>query len=60
MLYTCKFNHTKVKQDATEVQGALTDIKEGRILGIEFDAEGKISKIMVLNAASASEMGEKE
>jgi len=45
-----------LEQDAAEAQGTLADIQEGSILGIDVDAEGKISKIIILNAISSSEM----
>ncbi len=44
------------ESEETEVQGALSDIQQGSILSIEFDAKGNISKILVLNAVSLENM----
>ncbi len=49
-----------LEQDASEdlEQGTLEDITAGSILSIEFDAEGAITKITVLNAVSSANMGQ--
>lgn len=44
------------RTDTAEVQGSLEDIQENGILSVAFDAEGKITKITVLNAVSSADM----
>ncbi|MGB4660987.1 MAG: hypothetical protein WBI07_17585 [Mobilitalea sp.] len=47
----------ETSEDAEE-QGTLADIQDGSILSIEFDAEGNISKVVVLNAVSQADMAQ--
>jgi len=42
--------------EESEEQGTLDDIQEGSILSIEFDADGNIAKIIILNAVSSADM----